>query len=84
MDKKIGIVTMYYNSVNYGGLLQAYALCKVLNKYEGVYAKQIQYNNRRFKYKVIGFVRDCQYKLKNAKLYLKQGVSFSINNKKRK
>ena len=27
---KIGILTHYYNSVNYGGNLQAYALCKVL------------------------------------------------------
>ena len=27
---KIGIVTHYYKSVNYGGNLQAYALCKVL------------------------------------------------------
>ena len=53
MNKRIGIVTMYYNSVKYGGLLQAYALCKVLNKYEAVTAKQIQYNDRRFKYKAI-------------------------------
>lgn len=27
---KIGILTHYYNSVNYGGNLQAYALCRVL------------------------------------------------------
>ena len=27
---RIGILTHYYNSVNYGGNLQAYALCKVL------------------------------------------------------
>lgn len=32
MDKKrVGILTHYYNSHNYGGLLQSYALCKVLN-----------------------------------------------------
>lgn len=30
---KIGIVSHYYQSLNYGGNLQAYALCKVLEKY---------------------------------------------------
>ena len=30
MKKKIGIVTHYHNSVNYGGNLQAYALCSFL------------------------------------------------------
>lgn len=29
---KIGILTHYYNSTNYGGSLQAYALCKVLEQ----------------------------------------------------
>ena len=29
---KIGILTHYYNSVNYGGNLQAYALCKLLEE----------------------------------------------------
>ena len=29
---KIGILTHYYNSTNYGGNLQAYALCKVLEQ----------------------------------------------------
>jgi len=29
---KIGILTHYYNSTNYGGNLQAYALCKVLEE----------------------------------------------------
>lgn len=28
---KIGIITHYYNSTNYGGVLQAYALCRYLN-----------------------------------------------------
>ena len=32
MYMKIGIVTHYYKSVNYGGNLQAYALCKVLEE----------------------------------------------------
>lgn len=37
---KIGIVTHYYKSVNYGGNLQAYALCKFLNNL-GYDAEQI-------------------------------------------
>lgn len=42
---KIGIITHYYNSTNYGGLLQAYALCRFLNA-EGHEAKQICYDRR--------------------------------------
>ncbi len=38
---KIGILTHYYNSVNYGGNLQAYALCKVLEAM-GHNAQQVQ------------------------------------------
>lgn len=40
--KKIGITTHYYKSINYGGNLQAYALCKYLNK-NGYHAEQIQF-----------------------------------------
>lgn len=40
--KKIGIITHYYRSQNYGGLLQAYALCKKINDMS-CYAEQIQY-----------------------------------------
>lgn len=29
--RKIGILTQYHNTINYGGALQAYALCKVIN-----------------------------------------------------
>jgi len=42
--KKIGIITFYYNSSNYGGLLQSYALCKYLNDH-GVVSEQICYNH---------------------------------------
>ncbi len=38
--KKVGITTRYYGSCNYGGLLQAYALCRYLNG-EGYDAEQI-------------------------------------------
>lgn len=38
--KKIGIITHYYNNLNYGGNLQAYALCQYL-RLNGVEAEQI-------------------------------------------
>ena len=40
MKKRIGIITHYYHTLNYGGVLQAYALCKFLNK-NGYCAEQI-------------------------------------------
>ncbi len=40
--KKIGIITHYYKSINYGGNLQAYALCAALKKIS-VDAEQICY-----------------------------------------
>ncbi len=42
--KKIGIITEYCQSRNYGGNLQAYALVYIINKL-GYAAEQIQYNN---------------------------------------
>lgn len=42
MSLKIGIVTFYHNSLNYGGNLQAYALCKYLNNI-GFEAEQIRF-----------------------------------------
>ena len=44
--KKIGIITMYHNSLNSGGNLQAYALCKFLND-NGYDAEQIAYDYSR-------------------------------------
>lgn len=47
MDKKrIGIITHYYDSLNYGGVLQAYALTWILNCL-GADAKQIQYKFKK-------------------------------------
>ena len=40
---KIGIVTLYHNNYNFGGLLQAYALPTSLKKYLGIPAEQIDY-----------------------------------------
>lgn len=44
MSTKIGILTHYYNSANYGGVLQSYALCKYLNDH-GAEAKQVCYDS---------------------------------------
>lgn len=38
---KIGILTHYYKSKNYGGLLQSYALANFMNRIEGVDCKQV-------------------------------------------
>ena len=43
--QRIGILTHYYGSVNYGGCLQAYALTRVLNEM-GYTAEQISYRKR--------------------------------------
>ena len=44
--KSIGIITHYYNSKNYGGVLQAYALCWFL-KNQGYDAEQIQFDKEK-------------------------------------
>ncbi|BES66460.1 polysaccharide pyruvyl transferase family protein [Gottschalkiaceae bacterium SANA] len=41
---KVGIITFYNNSVNYGGVLQAYALCKAIQNM-GYDCEQISYEN---------------------------------------
>ena len=41
-NKKIAIITHYYESKNYGGNLQAYALCEYLNKH-GYNSEQLGY-----------------------------------------
>lgn len=57
-----GIITMFYNSTNYGGILQAYALVRTLEKLD-IEAEQIRYNNfsayslvRRFKGKIVKYL----------------------------
>lgn len=39
----VGIVTLYHNNYNFGGLLQAYALPTAVKKYLGISAEQIDY-----------------------------------------
>ena len=45
---RIGILTHYYNSTNYGGMLQSYALCYYLSK-KGLNCEQICYNSNKIK-----------------------------------
>lgn len=45
--KKVGIITMYYNSLNYGGLLQSFALQKKIENL-GANCKQISFNKTNF------------------------------------
>lgn len=42
--KKAGILTLYYENYNFGGLLQAYALPKILNDRFNLNAQQINYS----------------------------------------
>lgn len=42
--KKIGIITHYYNSQNYGGNLQSYALCFYIKKYHEIVVEQISFD----------------------------------------
>ena len=65
---KIGIVTHYYKSINYGGNLQAYALCKYLNNF-GHTAEQISYDKELKK----SFADNVKF---TAKKIVKNGLSF--------
>ena len=57
---KVGIITRLYNSNNYGGCLQAYALERILINY-GFSAKQILYKSSKNKAGIIGAIRS-EYK----------------------
>lgn len=63
---KIGIVTLYHNNYNFGGLLQAYALPTAVKKYLGISAEQIDYifmpeqepktENKKYTASIIDFI----------------------------
>ncbi len=61
---KVGIVTHYYLSPNYGGNLQAYALCKVLSKM-GYEAEQISLDRTIEK----GIINEIKKPLRKLKYY---------------
>lgn len=65
--KRVGIITMYHNSENYGGILQAYALAKKINLL-GADARQISFDTcgnkifapkKSWKTSVKSFVAKC-------------------------
>lgn len=70
--KKIGIITLYYKSRNYGGNLQAYALCRCLRDM-GFQAEQICYNA------VLDPKKSLTQRLKPN--YIRKKLSLEINRK---
>ena len=66
MLKKIGIITHYYKSTNYGGILQSYALCRYLNE-NGCESKQICYDSMKYplKFRIKHFIAYFYIQLKN-------------------
>lgn len=73
--KRVGIITLYHNNQNYGGLLQAYAMFKAIDKL-GIEAKQISFDFnsssspilpsriQKFKKNPVGFfINHIDYKL---------------------
>ena len=83
--KKVAIITYYYKSINYGGNLQAYALCKKLNDMGGN-AEQICFDaqasnsfSKRIKNvlrRVVNLFRREQNTKFNKKLYEKREKAF--------
>ncbi len=70
---KVGIITEYCKSKNYGGNLQAYALCKYLNSIDGVIAEQIQYRNtsqNKIKANIKGVIMSYLMRLNPADKYI--------------
>lgn len=74
---KIGIVTHYFKSENYGGNLQAYALCRFLNE-SGYEAEQISYDITSDQ----SLITRLKLRLRN--LWFWHSLSFARNRKKRK
>ena len=64
--KRIGIISLYYDNINYGGLLQAYALRKTIENL-GYECKQISYDIRNGK---SIFISDMGSKIRNFIKYL--------------
>lgn len=71
---KVAVITHYYNSKNYGGNLQAYAMCKVLNDL-GLEAEQLSYDKyprgawRKIRINsIVRFVLHCIDRLKSRRI----------------
>lgn len=60
--KKIAIITMYFNSINYGGNLQAYALAKFINSISNSFnAMQISYQTSPERFKIKKILHNLYY-----------------------
>ena len=82
MCEKAGIVTLYHGNYNFGGLLQAYALPKVLKDYFEIEAEQIDYLPIEQQKKIINNKKGILHYLYQ-KVYNLGIVFFSLLNKKK-
>lgn len=82
MCEKAGIVTLYHGNYNFGGLLQAYALPKVLKDYFEIEAEQIDYLPIEQQKKIIRNEKGILHYLYQ-KVYNLGIVFFSLLNKKK-
>ena len=84
MKRKIGIITMYHNSINYGGVLQAYALAKFL-KNQGYDAEQVRFVSKLTEWQKVKILFDrgikCATKdvLRNARWVVRKMLFFRRN-----
>lgn len=98
--KKIGIITMYHDSINYGGVLQAFALQKAISR-QGHVCKQIDFlrehrsafSNIKIHFEersIYNFVVYAVKKIKNklsckhAKLLIDRNIKFLMDQRKEK
>lgn len=85
-EMKIGIITHYYKSLNYGGNLQAYALCEALKKL-GHTPCQISYNRSKdiaiFKHKTAFFKRACSFlKIRISRIFVSKRIKLDLEKRK--
>lgn len=91
MKKKVGIITMYHNSINYGGVLQAYALQKFLeiNNFE---AKQICFkknnnnktNSIKMHYKDLGLINTIRWAIDRTIKKISSKIALKVINSSEK
>lgn len=85
INLKVGIITHYYKSDNYGGNLQAYALCEYINRYLGCEAEQISYDKKSekkfklFAWKIYNSVRNYKNFLIYSKLKKRRKALLHFN-----
>lgn len=85
MSKKVGILTHYYHSNNYGGNLQAYALTRFINSLKGFYAEQISYDllGKSAENQCKGILNFIRLFLQHPRLTIKSKVRYFILSVKR-